>query len=311
MKFKRTSLLILTALILELSIQAPALAGNHRTNKSYEFYHSKSEIPENIFKPKFIQYDATMAISPETVQSKLKQKQKIALIDMRNPQDFARLHIAGSINIPLHAVKTKFVLKSFLIVLINDGYQYGLLATECLKLRDMGVKAFILDGGLYAWHRAGSRLAGNLFALEEMKTVTPRVFLREKVYKNTLMIDISTVQKETSRKTMPFSKHLPIPAEADEWARNIERIIASHKNQPFFSILIFNDTGDGYGRARKILTGLDLNVFFLQGGVAGYRRYVKDLMLSWQPLDSRIKTSPKCETCVKEIKKDIIREFHN
>ena len=98
---------------------------------------------------------------------------------------------------------------------------------------------------------------------------------------------------------MPFSKHLPIPAEAGEWARKIERIIASHKSQPFFSILVFNEPGNGYGRANKILTGLDLNVFFLQGGVAGYRRYLKDLRLSWQPLDRRIKTSRKCGTCVK------------
>ncbi len=107
---------------------------------------------------------------------------------------------------------------------------------------------------------------------------------------------------------MPSSNHLPVPAEPGEWARKIERIIASHKNQPFFSILVFNETGDGYGKANKILTGLGLNAFFLQGGVAGYRRYLKDLMLSWQPLDSRIKTSRKCATCVKEIEENINTE---
>ncbi len=164
MTFRSKSLLITTALILGLSIQTPAAAGNHRTNKSYETYHSDSEITENIIKRNGRQHDVSMAISPDTVQYKLKQKQKITLIDVRNPEDFTRLHIPGSINIPLHAVKTKFVLKSFLIVLINDGFQYSLLATECLKLRDMGFKAFILDGGLYAWNRAESQLTGDLFA---------------------------------------------------------------------------------------------------------------------------------------------------
>ena len=297
--------MISTALALVLSIQTPAAAGNYKTNKSYESYPSISEIPEKIFKRKDERHDVSMAISPDTVQYKLKQKQKITLIDVRNPEDFTRLHIPGSINIPLHAVKTKFVLKSFLIVLINDGFQYSLLATECLKLRDMGFKAFILDGGLYAWNRAGSQLTGDLFVLEDMKTVTPRRIFREKDFQNILMIDISPVQKETSRKVMPSSKHLPVPTEPGVWARKIERILARHKKQPFFSILVFNETGDGYGKANKILTGLGLNAFFLQDGAAGYLRYLKDLMLSWQPLDSRIKTSRKCATCVKEIEENI------
>lgn len=308
LKFRIKSLLITTALILGLSIQTPATAGNHRTNKSYETYHRNSEITENKIKRNGRQHDVSIAISLDTVQYKLRQKQKITLIDVRNPEDFTRLHIPGSINIPLHAVKTKFVLKSFLIVLINDGFQYSLLATECLKLRDMGFKAFILDGGLYTWNRAGSRLTGDLFALEDMKTVTPQRIFREKDFQNILMIDISPVQKEASMKVMPSSKHLPFPDEPGEWARKIERIIASHKNQPFFSILVFNETGDGYSRAKKMLTGLDLNVFFLHGGVAGYRRYVKDLMLSWQPLDSRIKTSRKCVDCVKKIEENINTE---
>ena len=309
MTFRRKSLLITAVLILGLSIQPSAIAGNHRTNKSYESYPSISEIPEKMFKRKNERHDASLAISPDTVLHKLKQKQRLILADVRSPKDFTRLHIPGSINLPLHAVKTKFVLKSFLIVLINDGFQYSLLAAECLKLRDMGFKAFILDGGLYAWIRGGSRLTGDLFVLEDMKTVTPRRIFREKDFKNILMIDISPVQKEASMKVMPSAKHLPFPDEPGEWARKIERIIASHKNQPFFSILVFNETGHGYSRAKKMLTDLDLNVFFLHGGVAGYCRYLKDLMLSWQPLDSRIKTSRKCGTCVKEIEENIITEI--
>lgn len=38
MTFRRKSLLITAVLILGLSIQPSAIAGNHRTNKSYESY---------------------------------------------------------------------------------------------------------------------------------------------------------------------------------------------------------------------------------------------------------------------------------
>jgi len=308
MTFRSKSLLIISALILAMLIQTPTNAGNHKTNKSDESYHSISEIPENIFYRKPKRFDDSYAIPPDAVLYKLKQKQNITLIDVRNPEEFARLHIPGSLNIPLHAVKTKFFLKSFLIVMINEGFQYSLLETECRKLKDMGFKAFILDGGLSAWKRKENRLVGDLFALEEMQVISPQAFFQEKDCENTLVIDIAQVQTEISGQLLPNSKHLPFPDEPGDWARKIERIIASHKNQPFFSILVFNETGDGYSRAKKMLTGLDLNVFFLHGGVAGYRRYLKDLMLSWQPLDSRIKTSRKCVTCVKEIEENIITE---
>ena len=219
------------------------------------------------------------------------------------------MHIPGSLNIPLHAVKTKVFLKSFPIVLINAGFHYSPLETECRKLKDMGFKVFILDGGLPAWKRKGSRLVGDLFALEEMQVVSPQVFFREKDCENTLVIDISPVQTEISRQLMPYSKHIPVSAEPGEWFRKLNRIIADHKNQPFLSIVVFNETGDGYDRANKILAGLGVNAFYLQSGVAGYKRYLEDLMLSWLPRDSRIKTNRKCRTCVKEIEENIITEI--
>ena len=298
--------LITAVLILGLSIQAPAAAGIQITNKSYESYYSISEIPEKILKSKLKKHDASLAISPDAVLYKLKQKQKITLIDVRNPKDFERLHISGSLNIPLYAVKTKVFLKSFPVVLINEGFHYSPLVSECRQLKEMGFKAYILDGGLLAWNRKGSRLVGDLFALEDMKTVTPRVFLREKDYKNTLVIDISPVQTEISKQLMPFSVHIPASAHPGEWFRKLDRIITSHKDYPFLSVVVFNETGEGYGITINILAGVGANAFYLQGGASSYNRYLEDLMFSWQPWDNRIKTNRKCGTCVKEIEDNIL-----
>ena len=180
MKFTITSiskdLLIAAVLILGLSIQVPAAAGNHRANESY---HSISEIPAKIFQRKLKLQDASYSISPDAVLYKLKQNHKITLVDVRNPEDFERLHIPGSLNIPLHAVKTKGFLKSVAVVLVNEGFQYSLLVTECRQLTDMGFKVLILDGGLPAWKRSGNKLAGDLFALEEMQIVSPHVLFQE------------------------------------------------------------------------------------------------------------------------------------
>ena len=142
-----------------------------------------------------------------------------------------------------------------------------------------------------------------------MKTVSPRVFLQEKDCENTLVIDISPVQMEISRQLLPHSRHIPVAAEPGEWFRKLNRIIADHKNQPFLSVVVLNETGDGYGRVDKRLAGLGVNAFYLHGGVAGYKKYLGDLLLSWLPRDSRIKTNRKCRSCVKEIEENIITEI--
>jgi len=307
--FRSKSLLITTVLILGLSIQIPAAAGNHGTNRTNETYYSISEISEKLYNRKPKQYESSFAISPDSVLYKLKQKQKITLVDVRKQEDFERLHIPGSLNISLHAVKTKVFLKSFPLVLINAGFHHSPLESECRQLADLGFKVFILDGGLPAWKRTGSRLVGDRFALEDMKTVSPRVFLQEKDCENTLVIDISPVQMEISRQLLPHSRHIPVAAEPGEWFRKLNRIIADHKNQPFLSVVVLNETGDGYGRVDKRLAGLNVNAFYLHGGVAGYKKYLGDLLLSWLPRDSRIKTNRKCRSCVKEIEENIITEI--
>jgi len=295
--FRSKHFLIATVLILGLSIQVSAAAGNLTTYNANETFNSISAIPQVRFNRHREQQDASFAITPDAVLYKLKQKQKITLIDVRNPEDFERLHIPGSLNIPLHAVKTKVFLKSFPLVLLNEGFHYSALQSECRQLTDLGFKAFILDGGLPAWKREGSRLVGDPFALRDMKTVSPRVFLGEKNYGNMLVIDISPVQTEISRQLMPYSRHIPVSAEPDEWFRKLNRIITDHKSRPFLSVVVINETGDGYDGAYKKLADLGVNAFFLQSGVAGYKKYLADLMLSWLPRDDRIKTNRKCRTC--------------
>jgi len=308
--FRSKSLLITAVMILALSIQVSAAAGNHGTNRTNETYYSISEISEKLYNRKPKQYESSFAISPDAVLYKLKQKQEINLVDVRNPGDFARLHIPGSLNIALYAVKTKVFLKSFPIVLINAGFHYSPLAAECRKLRDMGFKVFILDGGLPAWKRKGSPLVGDLFVLAEMKSVSPHVFFQEKDFENTLVIDIAPVQTELSRQLIPYSRHIPVSAEPSEWFRKLNRIIAEHKNQPFLSVVVFNETGHGYDQSNNIFAGLNVNISYLKSGVAGYKRYLEDLLLSWLPRDSRIKTNRKCKSCVKKIEENIVTEIH-
>ncbi len=299
-KISSRSLLITTALILGLSFRAPAAAGTATAHKANKTNTSLSAIPQVLSNRKPRRHEPSFAISPDAVIYKLKQRQKISLVDVRNPKDFARLQIPGSLNIPLYAVKTKVFLKSFPVVLINEGFLYRRLEIACRNLEGLGFKAFILDGGLSAWKQRQGPLVGDLSALEEMKRVSPREFLRQKDYETTLTIDISPVQTQTSRQLMPYSSHIPVSAERGEGLRKLNRILADHKNQPFVSVVVFNQTGAMDSGVNKILAAAGVNAFWLQGGVAGYKRYLKYLILSWLPRDSRIETNRKCRPCSQE-----------
>jgi predicted sulfurtransferase len=69
------------------------------------------------------------------------------------------------------------------------------------------------------------------------------------------------------------------------------------KNKPFHSIVIFNETGEQYEKAEKMMNRIGIDTFHLKGGVAGYQKYLEGLLLSWKPRDSRMKTVSNCKPC--------------
>jgi len=254
-----------------------------------------SIIPDELIARKIKKHDPFLAISVEAVLYKIRQNQKFTLVDVRSIQDFERLHIPGAVNIPLHAVKTKNYLKSAPLVLVNEGIRYSELEDECRRLVKRGFKVSILDGGLPAWKRKGGRLVGDLFALEAMKTVAPRVFFREKDYENTLIIDFSPTRSEASSRLIPFAKHIPVLDDRDGSAAELKKLISN--NRSFQSIILFNESGEHYEKAAKIMNRMGIEAFSLKGGLAGYQKYMEGLLLSWKPRDSRMKTVSKCQPC--------------
>lgn len=48
---------------------------------------------------------------------------------------------------------------------------------------------------------------------------------------------------------------------------------------------------------KKAVRRIGIDTFYLQGGVAGYQKYLEGLLLSWKPRASRVKTVSKCKPC--------------
>jgi len=61
-----------------------------------------------------------------------------SLIDVRSDSEFSSFRIAGSINIPLHQIKTKEFLKKLPVVLVSEGRNTSQLEMACKELELSG-----------------------------------------------------------------------------------------------------------------------------------------------------------------------------
>lgn len=283
--FARTIMMALALTVLPASIPAAETS-------------EPPEIPESLTNRNLKQHDAALAIKPAAVRYQMRQNNGLTLVDVRSSREFERLHIPGSINIPLYAVKTKSHLKSAPVVLVNGGFRYAELASECRRLAAQGYKIFILDGGLPAWHRMGGQLTGDLFALDDMKTVSAREFFLEKDYETIVVVDISPTRSKASSRLVSYARHIPLEGNSKDSIEKFKTL--GIKTSAFQAIIIFSSAGENYEKANIVLSQLGIDPFYLQGGVAGYQKYLGDLRLSWTPRNKRMKATGDCGPC-KEI----------
>ena len=233
----------------------------------------------------------TTSVSARTVLQQLKQKQQIFLVDIRGPEEFRAVQIPGSLNVPLYFIKTKAFLKNNPVVLVDGGFPDRQMEAACRELSAKGFRVSILSGGLLAWQRSGGQLNGDLFFLERYKQISALQFLQEKDRQDQVLIDVSEQQDPQAKHLLPEVRYLPFPRQLTPGAL---RAAAAGKKL----VLIFNDTGAGYEQIEKVVaqTGLE-NIFYLDGGLAGYRTYLSNQIQSLQARDSRIRQTADCVPC--------------
>ncbi len=288
------------------------------------------EIPPELVAKSLKKRDHSFLISAESVLKRLKLRQKIILIDVRNQEEFEKVSIPGSINVPLCFIKTKVFLKPNALVLVDKGCNNSRLEKECLSLRNSGFAVSILSGGLTSWRRKGGPLKGDLLHLKTYKEVSPQIFFQEKDYENQIVIDVSREPLEEAKKLIPYAIHIPFSDDtpdlsfllstlpAPSLARSgesknylnpddlhfsavIQDTIAKHKNKPSLTFLIFNETGGQYERIERILEKTVLeNVFYLKGGLNAYKRFLQNLVLSRKSRKRRLRSMNRCRNCGQE-----------
>ena len=239
---------------------------------------------------KLKKHDLSFTVSVDSILYRMKQKRKVVFIDVRSPEEYAKVHIPGSMNIPIYSIETKPFLKTAHLVLVNNGYDYDQLAKECEKLTKSGFNVSILWGGLTAWKEKGMQFEGDIFAVEQLDRISPRDVYLEKNYKGYLIIAVAIETSNNFNRLLPIAHHLKILNE-----KTINMAVGSESQNPYSLVLILNKDGNGYDAYENVVkkSGLS-NVFYLTGGLSGYKRFLQNVALSNAPQQNRIKTVNKC-----------------
>ena len=94
-------------------------------------------------------------LSPETVAARLKAGD-VTLVDIREPDEFVREHIAGAVSVPLSRLETGDLAIEPQRDIVFHCRSGGRTGQHCDRLAArIDGRAYVLEGGLQAWRGAG------------------------------------------------------------------------------------------------------------------------------------------------------------
>lgn len=240
---------------------------------------------------------SSFILSPQSLQEILNKGEDLVLVDVRSSDKFQKFRIPGSMNIPLYTLKTKGFLKSKSLILINEGYGYRGLEQECEKLKNLGFQSVrILYGGLNYWRDTNGQLEGDFFDIDAIGEISPAKYFVDRDYDDWVVIDVSQPGDKTGRELIPGMTNIPCSGNGEKFLLKFEQVIHNQDTPLLTYVLIVNGAGQNYGKIKQVIkTGKNIfNIFYLKGGLAAYRKYLKNQQSLWRPHKKTIK---KCVSC--------------
>ncbi len=236
-------------------------------------------------------YSPLLISVKEAIETK-KADPRTFFIDVRGEENFQKIHIPGSINVPLHFIKTKTYLKEMHVILVNRGYGQGRLLKQAELLNKKGIKTGVLAGGLAAWSQQRNNLAGSDPASHDiLHNVDPATFSAKDF---TRYIDIAPEKITGNSLLLARAEHLPVSSPDD--LPGLVQVIDEPGQSVLASVLLFNRNGE-YGLLENLPDKCQTTLFFLQKGSEGYDKILLQQQAILQPKSERMKTIGGCEAC--------------
>ena len=211
-------------------------------------------------------------------------KGELLLVDVRHARAYEQYRVAGSLNVPLAFVKTKSFLKSQAFALVNEGRESAQLEAMCEDLRAQGFgRATVLHGGLNAWRRASGTIDGDVFAQRELTRMHHAELAEEGNYSDWIVVSIATAPVKEVQALLPSAVMVTPNDNAAKLAAAVRTAVLKRVRKGLEPrVLVVDDNGERYDRIEgTFATALPQSVFFLEGGLSGYRKFWGEQATIW------------------------------
>lgn len=244
-------------------------------------------------------YDPALMVSVASVLKRFEAKDDLmVLVDVREHGAFVRCRIPGSINVPLHAVKTKTFLRSTPLILVDDGFPCDRLEDQCQRLRSSGFMSWLLEGGLNAWREAGAPMEGEQVAQHELNRLSPQRLFEGRDHEYWAAIDVRG--RKGSNERLPFARVIAPgswenPAAFSAYFVQFQK---KEKGHPLQFFVVFNESGEQYERVEQAIASTGIrNIFYLNGGLAGYNTFLDQSRAILENKNQSQRASYRCSGC--------------
>lgn len=200
-------------------------------------------------------------------------KNNTVLVDVRNSDDFAIIHIPESLNIKTHEIKTKAFLKGKQLVLIGYGYDTGALLDTCKSLKSSGFKSVkILENGIAGWVNENHQRVVSAVINQSVFYLQPADIPNITDIKHVLVINVTGDKSKLLDNYFVNISNVSARTSTSLF-KQLKKISQSNKNQYHYMIVVDSD-GQRYSalhELNQIKNGMP--VMFLSGGIDDLHRY--------------------------------------
>jgi rhodanese-related sulfurtransferase len=200
----------------------------------------------------------------------------VTIVDVRGREKFDACRIPGSLEIPMHLVKTKSFLRSTEVVLLDEGLGAERVERECRRLAGDGFRSIhVLKGGLDRWRRQGGAVTGWQARDGGLTGISAAEFMESRGNSEWLIVCAGGEGSELEY-GLPPHVTIPLAAGLAGFASEIEERL--RRLGGVREVVIVDRDGSFREALGAVLEGVrDAGVFYLEGGQAAWRDHLSEL----------------------------------
>ena len=217
--------------------------------------------------------DLSCYVAPREL-ARWRSEGELVIVDAREPAEFRRLRIPGSINLPLRSLVARDHLKTRKLLLVDRGYASDGLEAACRELRAAGFGSVgIVEGGLNAWAQTAGDLEGDRATRVALNRIPARELASAVRWDHWLVVDISEAGAPDLADGASRLVHVPLGADPAAFRSALADAIGAREAGPGALFLaVLEQDGSRHVEVVRALSSLGVvHAFFAEGGLDAYR----------------------------------------